>query len=88
MAASSVTWTQGRVAEVPLQRFVGRVGAVDVAICEYDGSNRLWTWWSPLAEDVWGHAPDAEGAKRHCELWLRDWLENFRPFFEAEARVP
>ena len=54
---------------------------VVVGICAYDGSSRFWTWWSPLAEDIWGHGQDAEGARQGCEAWLRGWLENFRPFF-------
>ncbi|GJE43791.1 hypothetical protein [Methylobacterium soli] len=76
-----ITWLQDHVADVPLRGFTGRAGDVIVGRCEYDGSNRLWTWWTPLAEDVWGHAPNAEAAQQHCELWLRDWLENFRGFF-------
>lgn len=83
MASNRIAWTQGSIAEVPLHRFTGRVGTVEVAICEYDGSNRLWTWWSPLSEDAWGHAANAEGAQQHCEIWLQGWLENFRPFFTA-----
>jgi len=78
---SLIAWTQDVTAGVPLPRYVGRVGAVEVGICEYDGSNRFWTWWSPLAEDIWGHGQDAEGAQRGCEAWLRGWIENFRPFF-------
>ncbi|MCJ2054181.1 hypothetical protein [Methylobacterium sp. J-070] len=81
MPRSVITWTQDVTAGVPLPRFVGRVGAVQVAICEYDGSNRLWTWWSPLAEDIWGHGQDAGAAQQACEAWLRGWIENFRPFF-------
>ncbi|MEH3117283.1 MAG: hypothetical protein PGN25_06665 [Methylorubrum populi] len=86
MSTSTITWTRGGLSEVPLQRFSGRVGAIEVGIVEYDGSNRLWTWWSPLAEDIWGHAQDADAAKQACEVWLRGWLENFRPFFEAAPR--
>ncbi|SFL05175.1 hypothetical protein [Methylorubrum salsuginis] len=82
MASSPIAWTQARSAGVPMQRFTGHVGAVEVGLVEYDGSNRLWTWWSPLAEAAWGHAQDAEGAQRGFEAWLREWLENFRPFFE------
>ena len=83
MSTDTIIWTQGGISEVPLQRFSGRVGAIEVATVEYDGSNRLWTWWSPLSEDIWGHAQDADGAKQAVEVWLREWLENFRPFFEA-----
>ncbi len=82
MPVSRIAWTASDVAGIPLRRLVGRVGQIEVGICEYDGSNRLWTWWSPLAEDVWGHAPSAEAAQQHCEAWLRAWLENFRPFLE------
>lgn len=83
MQATLITWVQDTVAEVPLRRFTGQVGGITVGRCEYDGSNRLWTWWTPLAEEAWGHAPSAEAAQRHCEIWLRGWLENFRPFFAA-----
>lgn len=76
-----IVWTQDATDGVALPRCVGRVGAVEVAICAYDGSNRLWTWWSPLAEDVWGHGTDEAGARQGCEVWLRGWLEAFRPFF-------
>jgi hypothetical protein len=82
MASSPIVWSQARSAGVPMQRFTGHVGAVEVGIVEYDGSNRLWTWWSPLAEAAWGHGQDVEGAQRGFEAWLRGWLENFRPFFE------
>ncbi|GAA0254919.1 hypothetical protein GCM10008965_24520 [Methylorubrum aminovorans] len=81
-----ITWTQDGISEVPLQRFTGRVGAIEVATVEFDGSNRLWTWWSPLSDDIWGHAKDADGAKQAADVWLREWLENFRTFFEAGRR--
>ena len=78
-----IGWTQASVAGVPLRRFVARVGTVDVGAVEYDGTNRLWTWSSPLVEDVWGHAQSESGAKRAFEAWLREWLETFRPFFDG-----
>ena len=77
-----ITWTQESVAGVPLRRWVGRVGTVEVGAVEYDGSNQLWTWSSPLVVDAWGHAHHAAGAKQGFEVWLRRWLENFWPFFE------
>ena len=82
MSERSITWTQASVANVPLRRFVGHVGPVEVGAVEFDGSNRLWTWSSPLAEDAWGHAQSEAGAKQGFEVWLRGWLENFRPFLE------
>ena len=81
---SLVTWKRDSVAGVPLQRFVGYVGAIEVGAVAYDGSNRLWTWSSPLADDAWGHAVTEEGAKQGFEAWLRRWLENFRPFFSTD----
>lgn len=78
-----IIWTQTSVAGVPLRRFVAQVGAIEVGAVEYDGSNRLWTWSSPLAEDAWGHAQTEAGARQGFEVWLRGWLENFRTFFEA-----
>ena len=78
-----VTWTHPSVAEVPLRRLVAHVGKIEVGIVEFDGTNQLWTWWSPLQEDAWGHAPTDVGAKQGFEVWLRGWLENFRPFFAA-----
>ena len=77
-----IAWSRDSVAGVPLRRSVGRVGAIAVAAVEWDASNRLWTWSSPLAEDVWGHAPSECSAKQAVEFWLRSWLENFRPFFQ------
>jgi hypothetical protein len=82
IAEGPIAWTQDSVADVPLRRFVGRVGAIEVAAVEWDGSNRLWTWSSPLADDAWGHAPTERSAKLGFEAWLRGWLENFRPFFQ------
>ena len=83
LAESPLTWKQESVAAVPLPRFTGHVGAVLVGTVEFDGSNRLWTWFSPLVDDAWGFAPTEEAAKQAFELWLRRWLENFRPFFEG-----
>jgi hypothetical protein len=83
MQDAVIGWTQASVAGVPLQRFVAHVGEVEVGAVEYDGTNRLWTWSSPLVEDVWGHAQSEGGAKRAFEAWLREWLENFRPFFDG-----
>ena len=77
-----IAWTQAEVAGTKLRRFVGRVGQIEVGAVEWDGSNRLWTWSSPLAEEVWGHAPSEPAARQAFELWLRAWLENFRPFFD------
>lgn len=82
---SRIAWTQAVVAGVLLKRHVGRVGAVEVGAVEWDGSNRLWTWSSPLAEDVWGHALTEPAARQAFELWLRGWLDNFRPFFETSG---
>ena len=82
MRVSILEWRQASVAGVPLRRYVASVGAVEVGAVEYDGSNRLWTWSSPLAEDVWGHAAEEAAARKAFEAWLREWLENFRPFFE------
>ena len=80
---SPITWTQDRVAGVALRRYVAHVGSVEVGAVAYDGSNRLWTWSSPLSDDAWGHAPSESGAKQAFEVWLRGWLKAFRPFFEA-----
>ncbi len=78
-----IGWEQASVAGVPLRRSVAPVGTIDVGTVEYDGTNRLWAWSSPLVEDVEGHAQSEGGAKRAFEAWLREWLENFRPFFEG-----
>ncbi len=80
MVAAGIAWTQESVAQVPLKRHVGRLGAVEVGAVEYDETNRMWVWSSPLAEAAWGWAPEEQGAKQALELWLRGWLENFRPF--------
>lgn len=85
MTKRITTWTQDRVARVSLRRFLGRVGEVEVGVVEFDGSNRLWTWSSPLDIEVWGHADSEEGAKLALEAWLRGWLENFRPFFHSSG---
>lgn len=68
---------------MPLRRYVGRVGTAEVGAVEYDGSNRMWVWSTPLAEDAWGWAANEDGAQQALEAWLRDWLENFRPFFAS-----
>ena len=83
MDTGPIAWTQDSVAEVPLRRFTGRVGAVEAGFVEYDGGNRMWVWSSPLAEDAWGWSPTEEGAKLALEGWLRRWLENFRPLLES-----
>ncbi|HEY8566033.1 MAG TPA: hypothetical protein VIL65_11070 [Beijerinckiaceae bacterium] len=75
---SGLVWTQEEVAGVPLRRSVGRAGAVEAGAVEFDGSNGLWVWSSPLAEDAWGWAPTEAGARQALELWLKGWLENFR----------
>jgi hypothetical protein len=51
-SSTGVAWRQAAVAGVPLRRYVGHVGEVEVGAVEFDGSNRLWTWSSPLAEDA------------------------------------
>jgi len=84
MPDALIAWTQDEVAKVPLQRFTGCVGEVEVGTVEYDGAHKLWTWWSPLSEEAWGHAQEESGAKQGFEVWLRQWLENFRRFFEAQ----
>src|SRR4051794_29308618 len=75
--------SQASVAGVPRRRHVARAGWVEVGGVEYDGTNRLWTWSSPMVEDVWGHAQSEEGAKRAFEAWLREWLEKFPPPFQG-----
>ena len=57
---SVIKWKQASVAGVKLRRFTGHVGGIEVGSVEFDGSNRLWTWSSPFAEDVWGHAQTRE----------------------------
>ena len=79
-ASPSIAWKQDSVAGVPVQRFIGHVGAVEIGAVEFDGSNRLWIWSSPLVEDAWGWAPSEHGAKQALDLWLRNWLENFRAY--------
>ena len=78
-----ITWQQDSVAGVSLNRHACYAGAIEVGWVMYDGSNRLWIWSSPLAEDAWGYGPSEEAAKHGFEVWLATWLENFRPFFEA-----
>jgi hypothetical protein len=78
-----IEWRQASVAGVKLRRFTGHVGDIEVGFVEYDGSSRLWTWASPFAEDVWGHAPTEEGAKQAYEAWLRGWLQKLRPLFDT-----
>jgi hypothetical protein len=81
---SRITWTQDSVAGVPLQRYIGRVGSVEVGNISYDGSNRFWVWATPLQEDAWGYGPSEEAAKTALELWLTAWLDNFRAFFDGQ----
>jgi hypothetical protein len=72
MQESPITWTQDRVAGVALRRYIARyiahVGSVEVGAVAYDGSNRLWTWSSPLDIEAWGHAQTESGAKQAFEV--------------------
>ena len=79
---AAITWTQQKVAGVPLQHFVGRAGVVEVGSVTYDGSNGMWAWASPLADDAWGYAQTPEAAQQALTVWLVGWLENFRPFLD------
>ena len=79
---SVIQWEQASVAGVKLRRFTGHAGRNAVGAIEYDGSNRLSTWASPFAEDVWGHAPSEDAAKEAFETWLRGWVERLRPLLE------
>ncbi len=79
---SAIAWTQDQVAGVPLKRFIGRLGEVEVGNVAYDGGNRFWIWATPLQEDAWGYGVTEEAAKAAMELWLREWLQNFGPFFD------
>jgi hypothetical protein len=85
---TAVEWRQASVAGVKLRRFTGHVGDIEVGFVEYDGSNRLWTWASPFAEDVWGHAPTQASAQQALETWLRGWLEKLRPVLDAPPIEP
>jgi hypothetical protein len=80
---SPIRWRQDDVAGVPLQRYIGHAGTVEVGFVEFDGGNRMWIWSSGLADEAWGWAPTGEGAKQALELWLRNWLENFRSLFDG-----
>jgi hypothetical protein len=82
---SGVVWRQDSVAGVPLRRFVGSVGDIEVGNVAYDGSNRFWIWASPLQEEAWGYGATEEAAKQAFEAWLRAWLENFRGFLDGTA---
>ena len=84
---SVIEWKQASVAGVKLRRFTGHVGGIEVGSVEFDGSNRLWTWSSPFAEDVWGHAPTQAGAQKALAIWLRGWLERLRPVLDAHHRT-
>jgi len=79
----ALTWTQGSVAGVPLNHFVAQAGAVEAGAVTFDASNGFWVWASPLSDEAWGYAPTADGAKQALTLWLRAWLENFRPLLDA-----
>jgi hypothetical protein len=50
--------TSGVGAQRPYRR------GIEVASVAFDGSSPLWTWSSPLAEDVWGHAQTREAAEQ------------------------
>ena len=82
-AVSAISWTQDSIANVPLQRYIGYVGEVEVGAVEFDGSNKMWVWSSQLADSAWGWATSLEGAMQALDAWLRGWLENFRPIFES-----
>ena len=82
---SGIRWAQDSVAGIPLKRFVGHVGPVEVGSVSYDGGNRFWVWATPLQEDVWGYGPTEKAAKAAFERWLREWLEHFRDFLGEDA---
>ena len=84
---SVVEWKQARVTGVRLRRFTGHVGGIEVGAIEFDGSNQLWTWSSPLAEDVWGHAPSEGAARQAFETWLPGWVERLRPLLEQPGEA-
>ena len=79
-----IRWQQDQVAGVPLNRYVGFVGPIEVGSVAYDGSNRFWIWSTPLQEDAWGYGPTEQAAKAALEAWLASWLDNFRSFFQAD----
>ena len=79
---SRIDWRQDSVVGIPLSRYVGYVGTLEVGNVTYDASNRFWVWASPLQEDAWGYGPSEAAAKTALELWLHGWLQNFRPFFD------
>ena len=81
---SRIQWRQDRVAGVPLNRYVGTVGSVEVGSVDYDGSNRFWIWSTPLQEDAGGYGTTDEAAKAAFEIWLAQWLQNFQGFFQAD----
>ena len=83
---SALEWTQDLQSGIPVNRYTGRAGAIDVATVMYDGSNRFWVWSSPLADDAWGYGPSLDAAQRGFEVWLRAWLENFGAFLSAGPR--
>jgi hypothetical protein len=85
---SRIQWQQDHVAGVPLNRYVGFVGSVEVGNVAYDGSNKFWIWSTPLQEDAWGYGPTEQAARAALEFWLISWLENFRPFFQAGSEPP
>jgi hypothetical protein len=55
---------------------------------KWSGATRLWTWSSPFAEDVWGHALTQAGAQKALEIWLRGWLEKLRPVLDEPPFEP
>ena len=61
---SVIEWKQASVAGVKLRRFTGHVGGIEVGSVEFDGSNRLWTWSSPFAEDCHGAIQQRQGVSR------------------------
>jgi hypothetical protein len=79
-----IDWRQDSVAKVPLKRHIGYVGPIEVGAVQYDGSNKLWIWSTPLQEDAWGYGPTENAAKQAMECWLASWLEHFRIFFRIE----
>jgi hypothetical protein len=81
---SRIQWRQDRVAGVPLNRYVGTVGSVEVGSVDYDGSNRFWIWSTPLQEGAWGYGTTDEAAKAAFETWLAQWLRNFQGFFQPD----
>lgn len=80
---AGLVWTEEKVAGSEHRHHVAHAGSIEVGRVMFDGSNGFWVWSTQLAEDAWGYGKTVEGTRGGFEVWLKQWLRNLRPLFDA-----